>query len=694
MHGRASLRASRGATRLGRTSAELGSTELAEVSRVEPRPLALAQAQTAADNVARRLAPGRMFVVGRVLDPTGKPVPGAAVTVYAQMSSPGGLPEALPVIHRPLGDDRTNESGRFRIDAPRTSSTSHRLFGAVALAPGYGAGWVALDADSDQPMADITLRPEKVVHGRVFDVQGQPVPNVILTVASLRRAFRQEPAQGRVRFDFVTYSSTKINELPAWPRPVTTDADGRYTLHGLGPETGAVLIVHHPRFALQRIEVDTNVASDSKSVNTALVPAQILTGRVIYSDTGKGVSHAPLVVESRQGRARAVVHFETDSEGHFRMNPPPANLSYFVTAYAPAGQPYLVAEKGLQWPKGSLEQSFDLALPRGVLIYGKVTEEGSGKPVQSARVVFLARASRYGGGIEAETAADGAFQVGATATPGYLVVRASSDHFVLREIGNESLTFGGPGDFRNYAHGFKSLDLKPGIGSQEVNVVLRRGTTVTGEVVGPDGQTVREAWIFTRGILAPTSGAIRRWRGAVHGTAHNGRFELSGLDLDREVPVYFLEPKRKLGIAVKLSGKSAAGGPVTVRVEPCGAARVRIVDPSGKASAGQILNARIWMVLTPGPPIAATSGNAGSLAADEAVLRAVDPVNYASQLTSDAQGQLTLPVLIPGALYRLVDSSAGMGRKSGPPVRKEFTVKPGETLELGDILIEKPAVAR
>ena len=58
-------------------------------------------------------------------------------------------------------------------------------FGAVALAPGYGAGWVELDPDADQPAADITLRPEQVIQGRLFDVQGRPARGVTVSVASM-----------------------------------------------------------------------------------------------------------------------------------------------------------------------------------------------------------------------------------------------------------------------------------------------------------------------------------------------------------------------------------------------------------------------------------------------------------------------------------------------------------------------------
>ena len=128
---------------------------------------------------------------------------------------------------------------------------------------------------------------------------------------------------------------------------------------------------------LQRIQVGTIGAADAKPTTTALIPAQVLTGRVTYADTGKGVPHAPLEVRASFGRAVLPTEFETDDQGRFRVNPPPADRSFAVRAYPPAGQPYLMASKSLVWPKGAIEQSLDLTLPRGVLIRGTVTEEGS-----------------------------------------------------------------------------------------------------------------------------------------------------------------------------------------------------------------------------------------------------------------------------------------------------------------------------
>jgi hypothetical protein len=76
--------------------------------------------------------------------------------------------------------------------------------------------------------------------------------------------------------------------------------------------------------------------------------------------------------------------------------------------------------------------------------------------------------------------------------------------------------------------------------------------------------------------------------------------------------------------------------------------------------------------------------------ADAAYIGNVDRKHYWNHPGSDAEGRVTLPDLIPGALYRLCDDSTLMPGNKGIQVRKDFTVQPGETLDLGDILVEKP----
>ena len=182
----------------------------------------------------------------------------------------------------PLGDARADGSGRFRIDAPRTSSTRHEDFGVVAMAPGYGAGWVRLDPDDDQPAAEISLRPEQVIHGRLFDVQGRPVPDVRLSVRSIHSDLPLARAglhdlSVRARRDGVYSWPRDAHDYPAWPRPTTSDSEGRFTVRGVGQNLHADLVVHHPRFALQTIQVDTDDNAESKPVTAALAPPRSST---------------------------------------------------------------------------------------------------------------------------------------------------------------------------------------------------------------------------------------------------------------------------------------------------------------------------------------------------------------------------------------------------------------------------------
>jgi hypothetical protein len=171
----------------------------------------------------------------------------------------------------------------------------------------------------------------------------------------------------------------------------------------------------------------------------------------------------------------------------------------------------------------------------------------------------------------------------------------------------------------------------------------------------------------------------------------DGRFVLHGVDPNAAVEVlaYFLDPARKLGAVARFSGRSGADGPVTVRLEPCGTARARLVASDGKPLGRYDARALASMVVTPGPLALGRQAKDGPLFAEEAGVMPLDPVNYGNDFQSDAEGRLTLPALIPGATYRIEDFTPAFGGGE-PAIRKEFTVKPGETLDLGDILIARP----
>jgi hypothetical protein len=100
---------------------------------------------------------------------------------------------------------------------------------------------------------------------------------------------------------------------------------------------------------------------------------------------------------------------------------------------------------------------------------------------------------------------------------------------------------------------------------------------------------------------------------------------------------------------------------------------------------------RITMVATPGSPHRSIEKATGVLPADEGELTEVDPINYETEPVPDARGRITLPALIPGATYRITDYTMFRPGRTGPEIRKEFTVTPGQKLELGDIRIANPS---
>jgi hypothetical protein len=416
----------------------------------------------------------------------------------------------------------------------------------------------------------------------------------------------------------------------------------------------------------------------------AFQPAQIIEGRVMAADTGQPIPTAMVGVWADTKRGSEGANFRADAQGRFQANPYPAD-HFSVDVFPPEGQPYLPTRVGFAWTKGAVKRDVDVTLSRGIVIRGKITEEGTGRSLSGASVQYLALkgSAENKGGCDAMVASknDGSFQIIVPPGKGHLLIFGPTPDYILDTIGSNMLYDGEPGGQRHYAHGIVAYEVKAGNQPHEINAVLRSGKTVKGRVIGPQGETVEHAAIITRLHIEPFNSF---WRGESTFQLHarEGLFALHGLDPDKSVPVYILDYDHEWGATVELSGKQA-GEELTIRLQPTGKAKARFVGADGKPVAKLLPHIKI--VATPGgPDLSRKERNKALMSADTALLTGLDPKHYwrPNRLITDAEGRVTLPDLIPGALYRVE------GRDMQD--RRDFTVKPGETLDLGDILTVKP----
>jgi hypothetical protein len=167
----------------------------------------------------------------------------------------------------------------------------------------------------------------------------------------------------------------------------------------------------------------------------------------------------------------------------------------------------------------------------------------------------------------------------------------------------------------------------------------------------------------------------------------DGTFSIPALEPKATYPLLFLDPARDLGGFVELPGKQAGGEPVTVRLSQCSTARARFVDDKGKPLADY--RPPLSLLLPPGPHLVPKSlpqlSEGGMRSPDSLWAGQLDPRRYGKGPATDPAGRVTLPGLIPGATYRLL-LSGGKAR--------DFTVRPGETLDLGELTAARPPAPR
>jgi hypothetical protein len=540
-----------------------------------------------------------------------------------------------------------------------------------------------LNVDAGQADVEVQLPPEQIVRGRLLDDQGRPAAGVTVHVAWLGKLLNGD-VTGVQFWD-------PPEGLPIWPEPVVTNEDGRFLLRGLNRDAGLKLQVRDEHFAREFLEIDLMAAGSPQEVTISLKPSKIIEGRVLYGDTGEPVPNARLTVyagDEEMGSRRGISG-RADSLGRFRVSPFPGRF-FEVCAYPPEGQPYLIRRETISWPPQANKADLDVTLPRGALVVGKVTEEGSGEPVAGAAVQYLAGSAtqrKWPEGIVTGwqamvvTGPDGAFKIAVPPGSGHLLVHGPTSDYILEEIGSSEIFEGQSGGWRYYAHAFVPLDTEANTDLTPLSVSLRRGVTVNGRLVGPGGEPVSKARILRRFQASASSVSWRDEPLEILGD----RFQLDGLDPQETYRVLFLDSENQWGTVAEISGSQAGSEAVTVQLKPCGSAVARFVAPDGKPFSGEFDRiASLKIVVTPGVSI--FDWQAGrrreELVANEAFLANFDRRHHWEAPIPDEQGRCTFAALVPGATHKFYFPG-----EEDDVQALSFTVAPGETKLLPDIVL-------
>jgi RNA polymerase sigma factor (sigma-70 family) len=615
---------------------------------------------------------------GRVLDADRNPRPGAAVALLGFPWRSIGDRDRGNTARRVLAETRADAEGQFTLSLPPAVATMH--FGLVLMASGAGEGpgWDPLPDPESRQGVELRMARSHTLRGRLTDAQGRPAAGVKLRVAGLNRG---SPTPKSLPFPEPGEGARDLSG------PATTDATGAFEVHGVVAECEVQLLVQDERFAPQWLALKTQAGDQTDAGAVRLDPLRTLEGTIVCKQTGQPLAQVRVRGQSA-GKVQGVTHNEaeafTDAQGRYRLHPFPG-ASVSLLAYPPDDSPYLIGQEYVEWPDDRPRRA-DMTLRRGVVLYGRVTEAGSGQPVARATVRFHPRtgdhpilASRRVGetGIawyraDTCTDADGRFRLAALPGRGHLLVKGPGPNYRHIETTTGMLIFGQPGRSLCYADGLVPLDLADGAEPKEVPVEVQPGTMLKGRVVGPDDQPTAAAVIVCPTYVPSEEFDFK----SLPLYANAGRFELPGYDPERKVPLLFCDPVLMQSARVELTG---AGEP-TVRLAPCRSAVVRFVGADGKPTGGVPI--QLEVVIHPPAPFGIN-----------------DPVRHTGYTVPHSTlagprwvqagpgpGEATFSGLIPGATYLLaVDEGKGM------VVKQEFTVKADEDPKLPDVVVRRPA---
>jgi RNA polymerase sigma factor (sigma-70 family) len=590
-----------------------------------PPPGAGAASRTAPEGPARQAEPTeekpdatRTEVRGRVLDQAGKPFKGAKLYL-GYISSHGwgfhrkdwsgrGTDGDLPLSEAPWPlpvRATSGEDGMFRFTFAR-SDVDQRLVedqaalpAVIAVAEGKGPAWAPVGKSG----ARLTLRlvaDDVPIDGRIIDEDGKAVRGAKVHVVCLA--------------ELGANPSRWAGPVPGQPRAVTTGADGRFRLTGLGNKRKVILGLEGATIEHRQISARTEKpkAGETTAGKHHDLPATFTylaaAGRRVHGvvrdkATGKPVSGVR--VKAWDG----FVEVFTDKEGRYELTgcakaPRSRGMNpYTLTAQPPAGQPYFSAVASSKDTPGLGPVTLDFDLVGGIVLRGKVKEKGTGLAPAVAVVeyhpLFPNTHTRKIVPYEkpassAVVGRDGSFGLVVLPGPGALCVSAGPrDAYALGLATRkaqaklfEDEKYASDDDHLNIAFDqsqgrilqerYNAFELiNPGEKETALtrDVELLPARTVAGTVAGPDGKPLAGATVT--GINSSLESAER---------LEGASFLVKRLNPARARNLLFRYEEKNLAALVTVRGDEKE--PLVVRLAPCGSVTGRLLGKDNKPAAG------------------------------------------------------------------------------------------------------------
>ncbi|HEV8058232.1 MAG TPA: hypothetical protein VGP68_00035 [Gemmataceae bacterium] len=621
---------------------------------------------------------------GRVLDPDGKTFAGAKL----YLDCPGIKEE--PRAARATSGTDGRFSFTFQRPAPDPSYRDASWFQVIAVAAGFGPDWDYQSDQRDEKNLTMRLVKDIPVQGRIIDLEGKPVKGATLRIEHIDAYTDNEAFLQTVRDREWPLVESKVwsGPFPGQPQTLTTAADGRFSFTGVGQDR--VVQFHLEGPGIQFAEVRSLVRQMTNPVQPrvqkygpvitkvygatfdhAVLPSRLIKGVIRDKKTGQPISRVGV-------RADGGIHrTQSDSEGRYELAGSPKNAQGYRVNFSSNGQLYFNTSILLHDSPGLDPIQGDLELVGGITAKGQVLHQVTGKPLAGVRVsydpLYPNPYVRLLGSSEgfamprswADTGPDGSYSLVVLPGPGVLGFSTHSpkEFFVPALVttqqlerffkdkenhGDEEMLWtqaGLNGHGVIGQEGYNQLLLiNPAEKDESLtrDVALQPARPIIGKVVGPNGMRPDKVMAFS---LAPQ---------IMSETLKDDTFMIEGLHPRRTRQLVFTDKTRKHGALISVSG--ATKEPLIVRLENCGSAVGRLLDPEGQPVANAIVR----------------------LDTDE--LSDSAP----ARVKTDSAGRFRFNGLVPGQKHQ-----ARLGLPyGGQYLFKPFTLAAGENKDLGDVVMK------